>query len=612
MESTKTNKGLAEVLKAVESFLSICLLSTILAMVVLLMTAVPSDLTLLKVLLNDPLIGIMNTLPIMAVMSLLYCLTNRMGFSFGMTGWICFAICEVNRFKIVFRDDPFVFSDILLVNEAKDMMGKYELYIDKVTVLAVVLIILGTMFAGIMMKVKLEYKRTRLIYAMIVIIISLVGCKSLYFKNSDIYYEMWHYQFGNQWKSGNQYMARGTIYSFVRSIQDAIIVKPDGYNKSIVTAKLDEYEDVMVDKDKQANVISIMLEAYNDFSDFNEVELVADPYVAFHELQEDSYHGKLFTNIFAAGTIQTERSFLTGYSDSTYKERNVTSYVRYFNDLGYYTEAMHPCYGWFYNRRNIEIYLGFDNFLYYENAFADVDESELEEETYHGLLSDYDFFDYIIQGYEDAASQNQKYFNFSVTYQNRGPYETESDTDETYLFRKDEYTDNEYNILNNYLYHVSKTDKAIAKLRAYIDEQEEPIILVLFGDHNPWLGDNNSVYEMLGINLDLDTEEGAENYYETRYIVYANEAAKEMYGKSFTEEGNTISPMFLMNEIFDYLGLEGPAYLNYLDDLKSQYNILNTVYTGNIGNLQLTADLTDDEAIKEQKQIEYYLKYVKK
>ena len=70
--------------------------------------------------------------------------------------------------------------------------------------------------------------------------------------------------------------------------------------------------------------------------------------------------------------------------------------------------------------------------------------------------------------------------------------------------------------------------------------------------------------------------------------------------------------MFLMNEIFDYLGMEGPAYLNYLDDLKSQYNILNTVYTGNIGNLQLTADLTDDDAIKEQKQIEYYLKYVKK
>ncbi len=99
MESTKKNKGLAEVLKAVESFLSICLLSTILAMVVLLMTAVPSDLTLLKVLLNDPLIGIMNTLPIMAVMSLLYCLTNRMGFSFGMTGWICFAICEVTDLK---------------------------------------------------------------------------------------------------------------------------------------------------------------------------------------------------------------------------------------------------------------------------------------------------------------------------------------------------------------------------------------------------------------------------------------------------------------------------------------------------------------------------------
>lgn len=382
----------------------------------------------------------------------------------------------------------------------------------------------------------------RFVYGTIVVVFMMALGNILYVEDTKIYNNTWHDQFGNMWKYGNQYMARGVIYSFVRSIPDAITIPPEGYDKKEAAEILKEYETIPIEEDKQAHIISIMLEAYNDFSEFDGVELVKDPYEAFHSLKAESYSGKLFTNIFAAGTIQTERSFLTGYGDPTLTERNVESYVRYFKEQGYYTEAMHPCYGWFYNRKNINDYLGFDNFLYYKNEFENVDENELEMETYCGFLSDYDFFDYIIQGYENAVENDRKYFNFSVTYQNHGPY---ADTPgESYLLKKEEYSDEAYNIVNNYLYHISKTDKAIEKLRAYIDQQEEPIILILFGDHNPWLGDNNSGYEMLGIDLDLGAMEGAKNYYQTPYLVYVNSSAKQMYGKSFSEEGNTISPMF--------------------------------------------------------------------
>lgn len=109
---------------------------------------------------------------------------------------------------------------------------------------------------------------------------------------------------------------------------------------------------------------------------------------------------------------------------------------------------------------------------------------------------------------------------------------------------------------------------------------------------------------MLGINLDLGTTEGAKNYYQTPYLVYANSSAKQMYGKSFSEEGNTISPMFLMNELFEYLGVEGPAYLNYLQDMKEEYSILNTVYSGNGDELVMTSDLSEDQRLVEQKLVE--------
>ena len=39
---------------------------------------------------------------------------------------------------------------------------------------------------------------------------------------------------------------------------------------------------------------------------------------------------------------------------------------------GYFTTGAHPCYAWFYNRQNINKNLGFDEYLFSENYFADL------------------------------------------------------------------------------------------------------------------------------------------------------------------------------------------------------------------------------------------------
>ena len=166
----------------------------------------------------------------------------------------------------------------------------------------------------------------------------------------------------------------------------------------------------------------------------------------------------------------------------------------------------------------------------------------------------------------------------------------------------------EYNILNNYLSGIASTDEAIACLYEYISQEEEPIILIMFGDHKPWLGDNNSVYEMLEIDLDMNTSEGAENYYETPYLIYANDAAKMALGKNFKGQGSTVSPMFLMNEMFEYIGIEGPQYLNYLADVKKEYDVINDVYVGKDGKYVLKEEIKDDTTLDEEAWVEYYVK----
>ena len=54
------------------------------------------------------------------------------------------------------------------------------------------------------------------------------------------------------------------------------------------------------------------------------------------------------------------------------------------------------------------------------------------------------------------------------------------------------------------------------------------------------VGEGNSVYEMLGIDLDVSTLEGFYNYYATPYIMYANDAAKQITGNQFVGEGRIL------------------------------------------------------------------------
>lgn len=589
---------------------TILVLSLLLGIWTLVLTLVNSDFVLIGVLVCDIRILILNILPIFCVMGMLYYLTNTMWLSFLISGLVSFVIAEVNRFKMVFRDDPFIFEDIMLLSEATEMTGNYKLYLDLVSFFALLFIALTTVYCFFKIRPKVRRSYSRVGGALCAALILMTSCRAFYFNNYDVHAAIWHPAFGTEYKAGNQAMSRGVIYSFVHSIPDAFITPPEGYNAENAKAVIDQYEDVDIPEDKKVHMISIMLEAYNDFSKFEGVEFANDPYKNYHDLEADAYCGDLYTDIFAGSTVFTERQYLTGYSNMNFYKKATPSYIRYFKSQGYEIDAMHPCMGWFYNRKNMNRYLGFDSFDYHENKYGAIPDEELRAPRYHLYISDLDFFGYIIEGYEKAIANNDKYFNFSVTYQNHGPYSTSSYADMDYLLRKDGYTEEEYNTINNYLDGIYKTDIALKELRDYIDAQPEPIVLTLFGDHNPSMGKDNEAYKMLDINLDLDTVEGGQNYYETRYVFYANDAAKKALGKDFVGKGPTISPMFLMNEYFRYVGMEGPAYLNYLTDFRKNFDVFGIVYTGKDEKFTLKRELSVEEQaiLAKHRCVEYYVK----
>lgn len=366
--------------------------------------------------------------------------------------------------------------------------------------------------------------------------------------------------------------------------------------------KVSGYDDIP--ENEKVNIIAIMLEAYNDFNKFSGIHFINNPYNEWLELKDNAYSGEIVTNIFAGGTMDTERSFLTGYKNLPNFRRKTLSYVNFFNEQGYTTEGVHPYYNWYYNRKNVNFNLGFENYYFYEDTFYN---QKIYLEAGDGLMpviSDMDFFSKIIDLYEKNKYTNKPYFNFSVSLEMHGAYPTTICPPKVYL-PNDGYSESIYNMCNYYFQKVENTNYAISKFVNYFEKENEPTIILFFGDHNPYLGENNAGYDMLGINLDTNTKEGFYNYYSVPYLIWGNKSAKEMLNKTLIGNGPTISSCFLMNELFSVLGLKGNEYLNATTRIYEKIQVIKPPFYMKDGEIVCNLKDEDLKLINMLEQLQY-------
>lgn len=548
---------------------------------------------------KEGLLIFMNFIPIFVFMVILYLIFNKLWLSFTLSSILFVTLSMVNKYKLAYRDDPFQFIELRLIKESFIMVGKYNIRPDAKVIAVVLIFALGIHLVKKYLNLQIQSKRIRLISLAIVILISTILFKPVYL-NPKTYAKVGNKEKINIWISSEQFKSKGFIYPFIYSAKDIKDVKPEGYDQNRAASTLNKNEYKNIPEDKKVNVIAVMLEAFNDFSEFEGVELNPIIYENFHELQKESIHGKLVTKIFGGDTIKTEREFLTGYYNHPKYYKKTDSFVWYLKEQGYRTEGMHPITGSFYNRKNINEYLGFDYFEHLDNRYNEVPVD---------YLRDIDFFDYIIEGYENNKANNQPYFNFSVTYQNHGPYASFPLTDEEYLKWDPTYDEETYNIVNNYLWGINQTDKALKKLFDYYRNEEEPTVIIVFGDHNPWLGPEDAGYSMMNINLDLGTVEGYKNYYQTPYLIWGNDSAKSRLNNDLVGEGNTISPNYLMAELFQHLGWKGNQYMQYLMDMKEKFDVINPLFFKENGEYTKVLSLENQELWKEFLIVEYYISH---
>ncbi len=578
------------------SFILIGILSFLIMIITFKYSIISTELPLFPTYFQSKWLMMMNIVPIFVLMLLLSLIFNKLWISFSITSIFFFLMSFINNYKLIYRDEPVTFTDFQLLSESLSMAKKYEISLNGDMILIIGAIVVITFLLRKFVPFKIHSNKMRVGFLGTVIIISVVIFNTFYF-DPEIYSRLGNKELINVWSQTQQFQSKGLVYPFTYSITGAKDRILEGYDEDRAKQLLEEKIYTNINEDEKVNIIAIMLESYNDFSKFESIELDDSVYEEFHSIANNSYSGRLVTNVFGGGTINTEWSFLTGFNSHPKYDRDTNSLIRYFKEQGYRAEAMHPNYGWFYNRRNVNDYIGFDKFDYYENKYKDIQEQPLK---------DWEFFDYIIQGYEDNKESNKPYINFSVTYQNHGPYSLQNETDIEYLKHQKDDDEKTYNMINNYFSGIKSTGASLKKLTDYFQNEDEPTIVVLFGDHNPWLGDDPNGYDMMGIDIDLSNTDGFLNYYQTPYVFWGNPSAKNVLDRSFQGEGNEISPNFLMAELFQYLGWEGNQYMSYLLDVKKEFSVNhdmyfndNGVYTSKLNNGKL-------QIWKEFNSVQYY------
>ena len=163
--------------------------------------------------------------------------------------------------------------------------------------------------------------------------------------------------------------------------------------------------------------------------------------------------------------------------------------------------------------------------------------------------ADYDFIiDYINQ-----YDREEPLFIFNVTMQNHGGYDINNGVvEKTIEIQNMEET----SLADNYLSLIKESDSAFEYLTSYFSTQEDPTMIVMFGDHQPQLS-TEFYEELLELGNNTKTLEDSNNMYITPYIIWTN------YDSDF-EQMPVISANYLGSYVLQCAGLELTDYNKFL------------------------------------------------
>ena len=337
------------------------------------------------------------------------------------------------------------------------------------------------------------------------------------------------------WKPLDSYYRQGFLPTFISSAQKMVPPRPQGYRRSDADALIKRYaaawrRDATLGAAPsyaqaqtqfaglKPSVVCIMNESFADLSIFDGLRSGYRGPVRFNAIPDAIMRGVSYMSAFGAGTCNSEFEFLTGqsmaflgagvYPFMTYNLAPVGNLARQFKKLGYRAVAMHPNHGTNWNRENVFSDMGFDEFLTIED-FAGAPElcrKVTDAATYDKCLE-------VLRGADGPV------FIHDVTMQNHSGYDTGLIPADRRLDLACPDVDDEVRTwTDEYCALMEASDEAFAGFLQSLRGLDRPVVVVMYGDHQPFFTDryNDAIFS------GEDTATHTERIWQTEYVVWAN------------------------------------------------------------------------------------------
>lgn len=437
--------------------------------------------------------------------------------------WLCITVVIVglavtNSILLCFRITPLAATDIALLTSVFEIMGIYlTVWQIILLVLLVLVVIAGLIYLGIRMKKQVYHPLLAVCNAVIsilaVVLMIHIGDARGWLQT----------EFANL---PDAYADNGFVYCFTRSLFDRGISKPDTYDEDTVDNILEDMKKQTTNEvEEKPNIIFIQLESFMDLKRMQGVTYSEEPTPVYSSLRKTCPGGFLKVPSVGAGTANTEFEILTGMTldyfgagEYPYKtvlqDETCESMAYNLRELGYRTGVLHNNTGSFYSRNKVFANLGFDYF---------VSSEYMENLSYNpiGWAKD-KVLTGQIQHILKATSEPD--LIYTITVQDHGKYPTE--LLENPHIKVSGFAPEDEGRQNAFTYYVNQcheTDAFLGSLIATLNAFEEPVVLVLYGDHLP--------------NLDITEEELASgNLFQTEYVIWSNKKMLEDYELSKKNE----------------------------------------------------------------------------
>lgn len=518
------------------------------------------DLSLFRVLVN--------LLPVAVVFISFYLIGQRHGAILCPLAIAALLIGLAQYFVGQFKNAAIMPSDIFALNTAVAVSSGYSFIITINQIFCILLTIVSVALLSFMQPLQgkdeavfpkvFTYSSVRLCTGLLALLALTVSLGSVRFSDdlgfADVY-----------WDSLNVYKDQGFIASFITLVQNADIEAPVGYSEADAQQLEDQYARRYLDgrgssearlaaeaqfSELKPTVIAVMSEGFSDLSIYDGLHVGYEGPAFLKSIPDALYTGSVFTSVIGAQTCNSEFEFLTQSSLAfigpenqpyiTHDLSNASCLPRTLADLGYTTTAVHPQPKGNWNRETVYKNMGFDRFL-------DIESFSEDAPIIHNGIADDETYKKVLDVLDESDSPQ---FIFDITMQNHGGYATWDLPEEERLdYDLSWLPENVAIETSEYLSLINISDRQLEWFINELRDIDRPVVLVFFGDHQPWMG--NPINAASRPGMDSDDPSFFMRTYRTPYLIWAN---YDVDGSDQVSEHKNIGLYSLQSLLFDAIG----------------------------------------------------------